>query len=427
MRRFSTYYAAALSGLAMCGLIGCQAQPGKASPNARKTESPKATRPEPTPQLNAASLFAYGHLQERQGAYDSAITQYRKALDVKPDFASARNRLGITLNKLGRHAEAATEFHKAIKANPNDAYLHNNLGFTLLLQGQFVEAERSLRQALALKDDFQRARMNLGLALAKLERFAEAETELRHACGDADALFNMGVLMTEAHRYVDATRYMEQALAINPRLDAARRQLTELARLTAQEPGSTIAIATTSTLLQSPTPATLVPENPSGFESESATIMRPTDGATPAIAAMPATTAKPSATPATSAGRTRPTTTEQRSASDTLELRATETHANPAGYRKGDSASHDGRMPEISRDRENDPGVVMAQLLLKLARQELDARPLDGQHDAREAELRVMMSQIYDALEADAIGIEDLLCKFEDQLFPGLRDSPCVD
>jgi Flp pilus assembly protein TadD len=186
------------------------------------------------PKLNATTYFAHGHLLERQGQFERAAVQYRKAIALRPDFLSARNRLGITLNKLGRHAEASDQFKQAIANQPQLAYLHNNLGFSLYLENKPAEAEAALEQALNLKPDFPRAHLNYALVLARLGHFDDAFSQLMEVGSEADARFNMGILLTEAGKYADAARYLESALALKPDLDAARQQLREVSRLAAE-------------------------------------------------------------------------------------------------------------------------------------------------------------------------------------------------
>jgi len=181
------------------------------------------------------TYFAHGHLLERQGSFQRAVDQYHKALELKPDFVTARNRLGIALNKLGRHGEASAEFRRAIAVQPEAAYLHNNLGFSLYLEAKYSEAEATTRRALEIKASFPRARMNHALALAKLERFDEAFDELCRVGSEADAYYNMATLQTEAGRYADAAQSLDMALRLNPDLEAARQQLREIAVLAARQ------------------------------------------------------------------------------------------------------------------------------------------------------------------------------------------------
>lgn len=208
-------------------------------PAAKRENSPGATPqrrdPKVTSKINASTFAAHGELLERRGDLARAVEQYQKALEITPDLVTARNRLGVTLNKLGRHADASAEFRRAIVARPQDAYLYNNLGFSLYLEERYAEAEPVLSRAIELQPAFQRARMNHGLVLARLGEFDEAYEEFVTAGSAADAHYNVAVIQAESGRYVDAARRLELALQEDPAFEAARTQLQEIARLAAAQ------------------------------------------------------------------------------------------------------------------------------------------------------------------------------------------------
>jgi Flp pilus assembly protein TadD len=230
----------ALAGVALVLCFGCQE-----SPPQRGTlgNLPSQLSGSQEPQINAPTYFAHGHLLERQGQFERAAAQYCRALALQPQLVAARNRLGITLNKLGRHAEATQQFRQALVERPATAYLHNNLGFSLYLEGNYKQAEAALVSALELKPDFARAHMNYALVLAHLGRFDEAFGELTRVGGEADASFNMGILLTEAGQYAEAASYLEAALVARPDFDAARQQLQEVTRLAAEQQARQEALA----------------------------------------------------------------------------------------------------------------------------------------------------------------------------------------
>lgn len=187
--------------------------------------------------INATTFFAHGHLLERQGNLAKAVTQYEAAIQAQPDFVTAINRLGVTLNKLGRHPEATAQFHRAISLAPRVAYLYNNLGFSLYLQDELDSAEAALRKSLEIKPDFSRASMNLGMTLAKLGRFDEALDAFRTGAGgdEATAYYNLAVMQGETGRFTVAVRSLNRALEINPRLDAAQQYMSEIAETAAAQ------------------------------------------------------------------------------------------------------------------------------------------------------------------------------------------------
>ncbi|MGD8452992.1 MAG: tetratricopeptide repeat protein [Phycisphaerae bacterium] len=266
MRRFTVYHAVLRSGVIVAGilavsLLGCQSD----APTTGAGSMP-ALELDPQRGIDASTYFAHAHLLERQGEFQQAAEQYREALERSPNMVSARNRLGITLNKLRQHAEATAQFRLAIRLQPTQAYIHNNLGFSLYLEGLYDQAAQSFQRAIELRPDYPRAHMNYGIVLARLGRYNDALQEFRLVGSEADAHYNLAVLHTEAGQFAEAAHLLETALALNPKFEAAREQLHVVAHLAAeaeqpvpqpqfaQGAEQPIAEGTSPTLAQNPPP-----------------------------------------------------------------------------------------------------------------------------------------------------------------------------
>lgn len=251
-RLFPRYPHAALALGLVAVLSACE------SPQPTAAQSPgglpRVTQGE-RPRVTAATYLAYGELLERRGDVAQAAEQYRKAIAESPDLAAARNRLGVTLNKLAQHAEATEQFREALKLQPNDPSLLNNLAFSLYLEGEYAAANDVLTDLLDVRPTFRRARMNHGLVLARLGRDDEALTEFSFVTEPADAYYNLAVIQAECERYAAAATSLDQALQHNPQFAEARQQLRELARLAAGQQAQTpaVAVAGGATLVASTT------------------------------------------------------------------------------------------------------------------------------------------------------------------------------
>ena len=77
--------------------------------------------------------------------------------------------------------DAVAALQQAIALLPRDAELPSNLGALLSDAGRLVEAIDSYRRALAIKPDFADAHGNLGVALTRLGRYDEAIASLQRA------------------------------------------------------------------------------------------------------------------------------------------------------------------------------------------------------------------------------------------------------
>ena len=98
---------------------------------------------------------------------DAAITQYQKALSIKPGHADANNNLGNALVIKGRYKEAIPYYTNALDRVPDDPEINNNLGVALIHAKKNEQAIRHFKLALKLRPDYIEAQQNLKKALGR--------------------------------------------------------------------------------------------------------------------------------------------------------------------------------------------------------------------------------------------------------------------
>jgi len=78
------------------------------------------------------SIVELGNFNLDQKNYDDAITLFKKALEIHPDFLSVRTDMGTAMLFLKRFDEAIATFQGSLQTAPNDAETLLYLGVAML-------------------------------------------------------------------------------------------------------------------------------------------------------------------------------------------------------------------------------------------------------------------------------------------------------
>ncbi|MCU0640088.1 MAG: tetratricopeptide repeat protein [Candidatus Krumholzibacteria bacterium] len=90
-----------------------------------------------------------GYELGKMNRLEEAAAQLSHAIELDPDYATARRMLGNVLNQQGKPQEALPHFEAALSADPGSYLARYYLGMTLLRLGRREEATGHLRSALA--------------------------------------------------------------------------------------------------------------------------------------------------------------------------------------------------------------------------------------------------------------------------------------
>jgi len=82
---------------------------------------------------------------------DEAIENYRKALEIDPDYQDALHGVGMALFNSGRVDEAIATAKKLIEIDKDDILAHTSLSMFYQAQGRIEEAEKEGNVARILK------------------------------------------------------------------------------------------------------------------------------------------------------------------------------------------------------------------------------------------------------------------------------------
>jgi len=165
----------------------------------------------------SAKAEASAKADSAQGRFDEAVSQFRRALEIWPDFAEAYYNLAITLKSQGKIEEAISSYRQAIRARPDYAQAHNNLGNLLKSQGKADEAASHYREAIRIQPDYYKAHNNLGIILKAQGRLDEAIMHYRLALRArprpdyAEAHYNLGAALQAAGKTDEAMEHYKKA------------------------------------------------------------------------------------------------------------------------------------------------------------------------------------------------------------------------
>jgi len=140
-----------------------------------------AARRPSAPAIDARKLFVEAVALHEAKRGSEAETIARRILASEPDHRATLNLLGVLRNEAGDLKEAADLFARITELAADDAEAHYNLAVVLATLERFDDAIAGYRRAIALKGDHARAYSNLGSALRLRGRLDEAEAACRRA------------------------------------------------------------------------------------------------------------------------------------------------------------------------------------------------------------------------------------------------------
>lgn len=115
-----------------------------------------------------------GSLDMQEGRTDDAVTEFQKAIELRPRYAQARSNLGAAELRMRRMDDAITEYQKAVDLQPGDAGFWGSLGAAQLQAGRLGEAMAAFQKSQAIQPDNYEVRFNFGFALFRSGRLDEA-------------------------------------------------------------------------------------------------------------------------------------------------------------------------------------------------------------------------------------------------------------
>lgn len=118
---------------------------------------------------------------------DHAAREYRKALDLCPDFADLRTRFGHVLREQGDLSGAANEYKRAKESKPSYVPARVYLGVALYAQGEKDEAITEWEEAIGLDPSNRLAVTSLRIVRKLGDEEASSKTDEPHESSDDES------------------------------------------------------------------------------------------------------------------------------------------------------------------------------------------------------------------------------------------------
>ncbi|MEK7210652.1 MAG: tetratricopeptide repeat protein [Candidatus Binatota bacterium] len=227
-------------GLCLTGLLGiaislAYGQTGSMLPKERQWEQGK-------------KYLAEGKAKEARGAFENLLKRFpkepdlylllgvsslrlrdvqaaevyiRQALALDPNHVEARTLLGwIDLEVRRDYASAVEEYGRVVQLRPDFPEAYNNLAVALKKNGALEMAVANFNRALELRGDYSEALSNRGWLYIEQKKWREARGDFEQALKinphDAGALYGLSQVLKEARDYAGAQKALRSLMARSP-------------------------------------------------------------------------------------------------------------------------------------------------------------------------------------------------------------------
>ncbi|MBN2714001.1 MAG: tetratricopeptide repeat protein, partial [Planctomycetes bacterium] len=179
-------------------------------------------------QDNPSAFLNRGDIHKDLGDYDAAISDYRAALSVQPDYKWALNNLGYVLYYFKEQPNEGLRYiEEALKVDDQDLFGYLNRAAIFEALKKVREAEDDYRRALWLAPDNPIVHYRMAVYLLRQERLDESEKYLNQAIkllAKQEKLPRQSTLSVWIHRrgivrlakgeYADAVRDFEESIRL---------------------------------------------------------------------------------------------------------------------------------------------------------------------------------------------------------------------
>jgi serine/threonine-protein kinase len=118
--------------------------------------------------------------------WEGAEREYRRAIELNPNYATAHQWYAGYLGAMGKHDESITENKQAQELDPLSPIIGADLGTNFISARQYDQAITEFQKVLEMDPDYIIAHLFLGMAYAGKEMYDEAIAEVKKAQSHSD-------------------------------------------------------------------------------------------------------------------------------------------------------------------------------------------------------------------------------------------------
>jgi tetratricopeptide (TPR) repeat protein len=150
----------------------------------------------------AEAYNALAYLEFRlEWNWKAAEDNFKKAIELKPGYASAYEKYALYLALLGRYEEALPLMLRANELDPLSASVLTGIGRIYHFSGQYNKAIEQYKITLKMYPDYAEALFALGLSYSYTERYEQAITTLKKALEQSNGRLVIQIALARAHAY----------------------------------------------------------------------------------------------------------------------------------------------------------------------------------------------------------------------------------
>ncbi len=173
-------------------------------------------------QIDPDSVVAHeitGEIDESMHNYDSALVEYKKAIDMAPQRPGTHMHMANAYWLIGKWQSAQTEFKAELAVDPNNCTAHWKLANAILeANDSNDEALTQLNQAIERCPTLMQARVDRARALIRLGKHAEALPDLQLAVADSPREPTIHFLLSSVYRAQGKSTEAQQEMQTYGRL-----------------------------------------------------------------------------------------------------------------------------------------------------------------------------------------------------------------